>query len=44
MTDERDFPKIDGDVLYASEVNSFFPKIIGNVEYFTGRIIELLPL
>jgi len=35
MTDEGVFPKIDGDILYASEANRFSPKLIGYVDQST---------
>lgn len=32
MADEGEFPKVDGDILFATEVNRFSPKVIGAVE------------
>ena len=29
---ENSFPKVDGDIFFASEANGFFPKIIGIIE------------
>jgi len=31
MASESEFPKKDGDIFYASEVNRFSPKLIGNI-------------
>jgi hypothetical protein len=31
---EGTFPKVDGDILYASEINTIYPKVIGNIAQF----------
>jgi len=36
MATEGEFPKIDGDILYASEANKMNPKLIGHVAQFSN--------
>ena len=43
MTNEGEFPKINGDILYASEVNRFnnllFPDVSGTIGYSGTEIV-----
>ena len=44
MANEGQFPKLDGDILFASEVNKFEPKIIANVIQLVtaGSVIDFV--